>query len=126
MSSVPIRCVAGQTQQAAEDNVLRRQAKEMQGYGGALRRKLHDGQDATEEKQALQQIREKHPLISCSMIRGRTRHTLITGQTYLQSRIMKGYREPVCWEGSVQDLLLMGMPSVQLVHSAAGSALLPG
>ena len=49
-----------QTQQAAEDNVLRQQVKEMQEYAGALRRKLHDGQDATEEKQALQQIREKY------------------------------------------------------------------
>lgn len=35
-------------------------AKEMQEYAGALRRKLYDGQDATEEKQALQQIREKY------------------------------------------------------------------
>lgn len=49
-----------QTKQAAEDNVLRQQAKEMQEYAGALRRKLHDGQDAAEEKQALQQIREKY------------------------------------------------------------------
>lgn len=49
-----------QTQKAAEDNVLRQQAKEMQEYAGALRRKLHDGQDAAEEKQALQQIREKY------------------------------------------------------------------
>ena len=49
-----------QTQKAAEDNVLRQQAKEMQEYAGALRRKLHDGQDATEEKLALQQIREKY------------------------------------------------------------------
>ena len=32
----------------------------MQEYAGALRRKLHDGQDAAEEKQALQQIREKY------------------------------------------------------------------
>lgn len=49
-----------QTKQAAEDNVLRQQAKEMQEYAGALRRKLYDGQDATEEKQALQQIRERY------------------------------------------------------------------
>ena len=49
-----------QTKQAAEDNVLRQQAKEMQEYADALRRKLHDGQDVTEEKQALQQIREKY------------------------------------------------------------------
>ena len=49
-----------QTQNAAGDNVLRQQAKEMQEYAGALRRKLHDGQDAAEEKQALQQIREKY------------------------------------------------------------------
>lgn len=49
-----------QTKQAAEDNVLRQQAKEMQEYAGALRRKLHDGQDVTEEKQALQQIRKKY------------------------------------------------------------------
>ena len=49
-----------QTQKAAGDNVLRQQAKEMQEYAGALRRKLHDGQDVTEEKQALQQIREKY------------------------------------------------------------------
>lgn len=49
-----------QTQKAAGDNVLGRQAKEMQEYAGALRRKLHDGQDAAEEKQALQQIREKY------------------------------------------------------------------
>lgn len=49
-----------QTKQAANDNVLRQQAKEMQEYAGALRRKLHDGQDVTEEKQALQQIREKY------------------------------------------------------------------
>ncbi len=49
-----------QTKQAAEDSVLRRQAKEMQEYAGALRRKLHDGQDAAEEKQALRQLREKY------------------------------------------------------------------
>ena len=52
--------ISFQTQQTAEDNVLRQQAKEMQEYAGALRQKLHDGQDATEEKQALQQIREKY------------------------------------------------------------------
>ncbi len=49
-----------QTKQAAADNVLRQQVEEMQEYAGALRRKLHDGQDTTEEKQALQQIREKY------------------------------------------------------------------
>ena len=49
-----------QTKQAAEGNVLRQEAKEAQEYAGALRRKLHDGQDATEEIQALQQIREKY------------------------------------------------------------------
>ena len=49
-----------QTQKAAEDNVLRQQAKEMQEYAGALRRKLHNGQDATKEKLALWQIREKY------------------------------------------------------------------
>ena len=49
-----------QTQQAAGDNVLRQQAMEMQEYAGALRQKLHDGQDATEEILALQQIREKY------------------------------------------------------------------
>lgn len=49
-----------QTQQATEDNILRQQAKEMQEYAGALRQKLHDGQDATEEKLALRQIREKY------------------------------------------------------------------
>ena len=49
-----------QTKQAANDNVLRQQAKEMQEYAYALRKKLHDGSDATEEKLALQQIREKY------------------------------------------------------------------
>ena len=49
-----------QTKQAANDNVLRQQAKEMQEYAYALRKKLHDGGDATEEKLALQQIREKY------------------------------------------------------------------
>lgn len=49
-----------QTQQAAEDNVLKQQIEEAQKYAGALRQKLHDKQDATEEKQALQQIREKY------------------------------------------------------------------
>ena len=49
-----------QTKQAANDNVLRQQAKEMQEYAYALRKKLHDGGDDTEEKQALQQIREKY------------------------------------------------------------------
>ena len=49
-----------QTQQAAEDNVLKQQIEEVQKYAGALRQKLHDGQDATEEKLALQQIREKY------------------------------------------------------------------
>lgn len=49
-----------QTKQAANDNVLRQQAKEMQEYAGALRRKLHDGKDVAEEKQALWQIREKY------------------------------------------------------------------
>ena len=49
-----------QTKQAANDNVLRQQAKEMQKYAYALRKKLHDGKDATEEKLALQQIREKY------------------------------------------------------------------
>ena len=49
-----------QTKQAANDNVLRQQAKEMQEYAYALRKKLHDGSDATEEKLVLQQIREKY------------------------------------------------------------------
>lgn len=49
-----------QTKRAAGDNVLRRQAERMQEFAGALRQKLHDGQDATEEKLALQQIREKY------------------------------------------------------------------
>ena len=49
-----------QTQQAAEDNVLKQQIEEAQEYAGALRQKLHDRQDATEEKQALRQIREKY------------------------------------------------------------------
>lgn len=49
-----------QTKQAANDNVLRQQAKEMREYAYALRKKLHDGGDATEEKLALQQIREKY------------------------------------------------------------------
>ena len=49
-----------QTKQAANDNVLRQQAKEMQEYAYALRKKLHDGGDAMEEKLALQQIREKY------------------------------------------------------------------
>jgi len=48
-----------QTQQAG-DNVLKQQIEEAQKYGGALRQKLHDGQDATEEKLALRQIREKY------------------------------------------------------------------
>ncbi len=48
-----------QTKQA-EDNVLKQQIEEAQKYGGALRQKLHDKQDATEEKQALRQIREKY------------------------------------------------------------------
>ena len=48
-----------QTQQAG-DNVLKQQIEEAQKYAGALRQKLHDGQDATEEKQALRQIREKY------------------------------------------------------------------
>lgn len=49
-----------QTQQSAKDDAPRQQAEEMQKYALALRRKLHDGQDAAEEKQALQQIREKY------------------------------------------------------------------
>ena len=49
-----------QTKQATKNNVLRQQAKEMQEYAGALRRKLHDRQDVTEEKLALQQNREKY------------------------------------------------------------------
>lgn len=48
-----------QTQQAG-DNVLKQQIEKAQKYAGALRQKLHDGQDATEEKQALRQIREKY------------------------------------------------------------------
>lgn len=52
--------ISFQTKQAAEDNILKQQAKEVQEYAGALRRKLHDGQDATEEKQTLRQIREKY------------------------------------------------------------------
>ncbi|MCM1050280.1 MAG: prepilin peptidase dependent protein A, partial [Clostridiales bacterium] len=44
----------------AEDNVLKQQIEEAQKYAGALRRKLHDGQDVTEERQALRQIREKY------------------------------------------------------------------
>lgn len=49
-----------QMRQSAEGNVLRQQAKEMQGYAYALRKKLHDGEDVTKEKQALGQIREKY------------------------------------------------------------------
>lgn len=49
-----------QTEQADENNVLKQQIKEMSEYGLALRQKLHDGQDASEEKQALLEIREKY------------------------------------------------------------------
>ena len=49
-----------QTQQAEADSIPRQQAKEEQEYLGTLRQKLYEGQDATEEKQALQQIREKY------------------------------------------------------------------
>ena len=56
-----------QTQQA-EDNVLKQQAKEMQEYALALRQKLHDGQDAAEEIQALQQIREKYEAYYASQV----------------------------------------------------------
>lgn len=49
-----------QTKQADKNNVLSQEIKEMQEYAGALRRKLHEGQDAAEEKQALQEIREKY------------------------------------------------------------------
>lgn len=49
-----------QTKQADKDNMLSQEIKEMQEYGYALRQKLHEGQDAAEEKQALQEIREKY------------------------------------------------------------------
>lgn len=49
-----------QTKQADKDNMLSQEIKEMQEYGYALRQKLHVGQDAAEEKQALQEIREKY------------------------------------------------------------------
>lgn len=49
-----------QTQQAEADSIPRQQAKEEQEYLGTLRQKLYNKQDATEEKQALQQIREKY------------------------------------------------------------------
>ena len=49
-----------QTQQAEADNIPRQQAKEESEYLGTLRQKLHDGQDVTEETQALRQIREKY------------------------------------------------------------------
>ena len=49
-----------QTKQADKDNMLSQEIKEMQEYAGALRQKLHEGQDAAEEKQALQEIREKY------------------------------------------------------------------
>lgn len=49
-----------QTEQADKNNILSKQIKEMQEYGYALRQKLHEGQDATEEVQALQEIRKKY------------------------------------------------------------------
>lgn len=49
-----------QTQQAEADTIPRQQAKEEQEYLGTLRQKLYNKQDATEEEQALRQIREKY------------------------------------------------------------------
>lgn len=46
--------------QPAKDNVLSSEIKEMQEYGLALRQKLHEGQDAAAEIQALSEIREKY------------------------------------------------------------------
>ncbi len=47
-----------QTEQADKNNILSKRIKEMQEYGYALRQKLHEGQDTTEEIQALQEIRK--------------------------------------------------------------------
>ncbi len=49
-----------QTQSAEADTIPRQQAEEEREYLGTLRQKLYEGQDATEEKQALQQIKEKY------------------------------------------------------------------
>ena len=49
-----------QTNQADKNHILAKQMEEMSEYGYALRKKLHDGQDATEEIQALEKIRKKY------------------------------------------------------------------
>ena len=49
-----------QTNQADKNNILAKQMEEMSEYGYALRKKLHDGQDATEEIQAFEKIRKKY------------------------------------------------------------------
>ena len=49
-----------QTNQADKNNILAKQMEEMSEYDYALRKKLHDGQDATEEIQALEKIRKKY------------------------------------------------------------------
>ncbi len=83
-------------------------------------------QKATDGKVALSDITVENgrikgldvpPLTGCLMIRDRTRHTLITERTYLQSRIMKVWRGMVCWKHSTQNMLLMERQSVQLESS---------
>ncbi len=49
-----------QTSQADKNHIIAKQMEEMSEYRYALRKKLHDGQDATEEIQALEKIRKKY------------------------------------------------------------------
>lgn len=79
-----------QTRQAAKDNAPRRQAEEMQEYALALRRKLYNRQDTTEEMQALEQIREKYKAYYKQQMDGlhkqQAAEYLSKGETFDESR----------------------------------------
>lgn len=117
-----------QTQQTVEDNALRQQTKEMQEYAYALREKLHDGQDATEEKQVLQQIREKYEALYTQQMdelhKKQAAEYLPEGETFDESRLdellskMAAGEELTEWERGLVNIFA----SAQEIDSATASA----
>ena len=117
-----------QTQQAEEDNVLRQEAEEMQKYGGSLRRKLHEGQDATEEIQALQQIRDKYAAYYAQQLNElhnrQAEEYLAEGEVFDESRKEELLSKMAAGEELTEQErgLLNIFASAQEIDSAAASA----
>lgn len=121
-----------QTQQQAKDQALRKQAEEMSKYALSLRQKLHDGQDASEEKQALQQIRENYEAYYKQQMdelhKQQAAEYLPEGETFDESRKTELLSKMASGDELTEQEsgLLNIFASAQEIDSAAASAKLKG